>query len=151
MTKQQRLEAANKLLATTPYKPVLYETQQGLRLFINRIGSSFANVDIPALVNYDNMFFMRSKYSVKRPNLPWGSTQERMITTLVTWVNEAPAWKYRPDYWDEMVQEHGHWLNARAVAKFQHTVAEAGVELEMPAPIGPDPYATQTLVQAAMP
>lgn len=120
-----RLAAANKLLATLPTPAQLYDTQAGLRLFLNRIGTGFPNVDIAAVVNFGNGFFMLSKRSVKRANLPWGSTVERTISGLVTWVNEGHAW--RDGYWDEMVRHHGHWLSYCAVAEFIEATQTAEV------------------------
>lgn len=124
-----RIAAANKLLATTPYKPVIYDTAQGLRLYVNRMGSGFASVDIAARVNYGNMYFCGKTSPSKRLNLPWGGTQERMIASLVTWVGE-PGFKWHEDYWSRMVKDNDHWLSADAVAEF---VARAAELREVPA------------------
>lgn len=112
----KRLALVNSFLATTPYRPKLYFAGDQLHLFIDRMGTGFANVDIPVFINYGNGCFMRSRRSAHRANLPWGSTQEQMISGLCTWVTEGHPW--RDGYWERMVSEHSHWLDGEAVRQF---------------------------------
>lgn len=111
-----RLRAANSLLTTTPYKPKLYFAGMQLHLFIERMGTGFANVDIAVHINYGNGYLMRGPRSIKRANLPWGGTQERMVVSVCTWVIEGSADPWREGWWERMVTEQ--LVGSEAVQRF---------------------------------
>lgn len=98
-----RLKAANLLLAGTSYKPRLYPTTYGLRIFVDRMESNrYANIDKLAIVNPSTGFFQKSARNTNNAGFPWGSGQECMIAELVTWVLEGGMW--RKGHWPEMVR-----------------------------------------------
>jgi hypothetical protein len=128
--RMERLEIANKLLATLPTPPQLYIANGKLHLFVDRRNTGFRNIDLLVRVNPGNGYLMASRTGHKHASVPWGGTQERFIASVASWADEG--WKWRDGYFESMVAEHGHWLNADAVRYFKEAIGMESAQVACP-------------------
>jgi hypothetical protein len=115
---KSRIAAANKLLFTMPYRPHLYVTSKGLRIFVDRRTTNyFPNLDIPFLWNPGTGLLRKSPRSSERPNIPWGSTVELLLCSIGRWVQDPQPWT--KGWLDRVQAGNRHWLDFFAVKEFQ--------------------------------